>query len=241
MSLMQRREGAEQTGMPSPVARLSAPHASALNPSTLHPPTFSLRAFAPLRETFLPLLFASLLFAALCLPAQTFAQKTASIAAPAPTPDGAASVAALYAEAEGYARKKYEAFEREGIGYNEKLVEQVEREQRTLAARYAAEVAARDALAPGEVFHLGQLYNVADDPERAVGTMRRFLAENPRAASDEQHAALYVIALQTAKSGSPVEAEAALAEYLKVASPTAHERRYRLESALAASYRGRKQ
>jgi len=246
MRITHRRTGAKKTGVPPHGARLSARQASALRPFALrpfalHPSKSFLRACAPVRETFRPLLFASLLLATLCFPTPTFAQTAASIAAPAPSPDSATSVAALYAEAEGYARKRYEAFEREGIGYNEKLVEQVEREQRTLAARYAAEVASRAALDAREVFQLGQLYNVADDAVRAVQTMRRFLDANPRASRDEQQTALYVIALQTAKHDSPVEAEAALAEYLKAASPDDDEARYRLESALAANYRGRKQ
>ncbi|MDQ1558775.1 MAG: hypothetical protein QOD32_1835 [Pyrinomonadaceae bacterium] len=178
--------------------------------------------------------------AAFCCPAPTFAQN-ASVVSPVST-NGAASVAALYAEAEGYARKKYEAFEREGTGYDPKLVEQVEREQRALAARYAAEVAARGSLGAQEVFFLGQLYNVADDGERASATMFKFLAEHSPSASDrEKQTARYVIALQTAKKGALAEAETALAEYLKVAAPAAHEQRYRLESALATSYRARKQ
>ncbi|MDQ1590051.1 MAG: hypothetical protein QOG71_678 [Pyrinomonadaceae bacterium] len=178
--------------------------------------------------------------AAFCCPAPTLAQ-SASVASPAST-NGAASVAALYAEAEGYARKKYEAFEREGTGYDPKLVEQVEREQRALAARYAAEVEARGSLGAQELFFLGQLYNVADDGERAFATMFKFLAEHSPSASDrEKQTARYVIALQTAKKGALVEAETALAEYLKVAAPAAHEQRYRLESALATSYRARKQ
>ncbi|HLL13960.1 MAG TPA: TlpA disulfide reductase family protein [Pyrinomonadaceae bacterium] len=240
MKLSQRRKGAKKGGASTLDARLSF-----VRSFTLRPRTFFLRAFAPLRETFRAVLCASLALVALCSPAPAFAQeeeeqqRTASIAAPAS--DASASIAALYAEAEGYARKKYEAFEREGRGYDEKLVAQVEREQRTLAARYAAEVAARGALDAREVFQLGQLYNVAEDSERAVRVMRRFLAENPRAAPDERQIALYVIALQTAKSAPADEAEAALAEYLKVASPAAHEARYRVESALAATYRARKQ
>jgi len=52
-----------------------------------------------------------------------------------------------------------------------------------------------------------------------------------------------VIALQTARKGALVDAETALADYLKIAAPAAaaHEQRYRVESALAASYRARKQ
>ena len=236
MKLAQRRKGAKKHNAPTLDARFFF-----VNAFTLGPHAFFLCAFAPLRAAFRALIFASLAFLALSSSATALAQQSASIASPAST-DGAASAAALYAEAEGYARKKYEAFEREGIGYNGKLVEQVEREQRALAARYAAEVAARPALDAREVFHLGQLYNVAEDAERAVRTMRRFLDASSRATTgDERQTALYVIALQTAKSGATVEAEAALADYLKVAPPTAHEQRYRLESALAASYRGRKQ
>jgi thiol-disulfide isomerase/thioredoxin len=190
--------------------------------------------------------------ATLSLHAPTRAQSTASVASPAatsPSPERARDVAALYAEAEGYARKKYEAFEREGIGYEQKLVEEVEREQRALAARYAAEVAARDSREPlgaKEVFYLGQLYNVADDGERARATMSRFLAEHSQSASDvERQTARYVIALQTAKKGALAEAETALADYLKVdgahAAPVANEQRYRVETALAASYRVQKQ
>jgi thiol-disulfide isomerase/thioredoxin len=235
LRLAQRRKGAKNYGTPPPGARLFSRHSSILPSST-----FFLCAFAPLRESFRLALFTSFLLVALCCPAQTFAQSTASIAAPAP--DRGASVAALYVEAEGYARKKYEAFAREGIGYDQKLVEQVEREQRALAARYAAEVAARGSLGAREVFHLGQLYNVADDSERAVATMSGFLAEHSQSASDqEKQTARFVIALQAAKKGALADAEIALADYLKVAAPAAHEQRYRLESALAASYRGRKQ
>lgn len=201
--------------------------------------------FAPLREGFMPAIIALVFIAAPGLNAPTRAQSTASVASPATSVERSRDAAALYAEAEGYARKKYEAFEREGMGYDQKLVEEVEREQRALAARYAAEVAARDTHNPSrarEVFYLGQLYNVAEDGTRSVETMRRFLSEHPNASSDEQQTARYVIALQTAKKGALAEAETALADYLKLdGADAAHERRYRLETALAASYRGQKQ
>jgi thiol-disulfide isomerase/thioredoxin len=202
-------------------------------------------AFALRRETFTRLLFSSLVVASLySFAAPTRAQSAASIASPASaasSPERARAVAELYAEAESYARKKYEAFEREGIGYDQKLVEQVEREQRALAARYAAEVSARESLSAKEVLYLGQLYNIAEDGERAIATMRRFIAENVQATSDEQQAARYVIALQTAKEKDALaQAEAALQDYLKIAAPEA-ERRYRLETTLAASYRARRQ
>lgn len=234
----QRHRGAKKAGA-SFIALSASPRSYA----------FFLYAFALLRETFLPALFTLLVIVSLCFTVPTFAQSTASNALPAGAaatpPERAREVAALYAEAEGYARKKYEAFEREGLGYDQKLVEEVEREQRALAARYAAEVTARESRTPlsaREIFDLGQLYNVADDGEHASATMFRFLAEHTQSASgQEKQTARYVIALQTAKKGALVDAETALADYLTVAAPAAHEQRYRVESALAASYRARKQ
>ena len=241
MKLTQRRKGAKKTDASILDARDSSSSSKA-RVSFRRGSVFLLCAFAPLRATFFPVLFSSLVIVALCFSAQTFAQSTASIATPAAPLERARDAAALYAEAEGYARKKYEAFEREGIGYDQKLVEEVEREQRALAARYAAEVAARDTHGAKEVFYLGQLYNVAEDGTRSVEMMRRFLSEHPNASSDEQQTARYVVALQTAKKGSLPEAETALADYLKLSgAEAAHERRYRVETALAASYRGQKQ
>lgn len=255
MKLTHRRTGAQKAAASSPKTRASFSSFKTgaffkLRASSLRRDTFLLCACAPVREISLAALFSSLVIIALCFSAPARAQSTASVAPPASSSaeDRSRDVAALYAEAEAYARKKYEAFEREGIGYDQRLVEQVEREQRALAARYAAEVAARDARSPlgaKEVFYLGQLYNVADDGERAFATMFRFLAEHAQSASgEEKQTARYVIALQTAKKGALVAAEDALADYLKVAAPVApvaSEQRYRLETALAASYRGQQQ
>lgn len=215
------------------------------DPASFGARTFSLQpfasflcAFALQRESFPSLLISLVALILLNFATPTRAQSTASIATPAASPERARAVAELYAEAESYARKKYEAFEREGIGYDQKLVEQVEREQRALAARYAAEVSARESLSAKEVLQLGQLYNIAEDGERAVATMFRFLTEHSQSASiQDKQTARYVIALQTAKRGALADAEIALADYLKVAAPDADEQRYRLETALAASYR----
>jgi len=247
MKLTQRREGAKGRRKELKRASVRVERCRAERCRAL-----LLCAFAPLRETFPRLLISSLVVISLCgLPAQTHAQSAASVASPssasASSPERARDVAELYAEAESYARKRYEAFEREGIGYDQKLVEQVEREQRALAARYAASVSARESLSAKEVLYLGQLYNVADDGERASATMLKFLAEHSESASaQDKQSARYVIALQAAKSGALAEAETALADYLKAgateADPKANnERRYRLETALAASYRVRRQ
>jgi thiol-disulfide isomerase/thioredoxin len=150
---------------------------------------------------------------------------------------GDKSAAQLYEEAANYTRRKYEQLEREGFSYEPKLAVEVESEQRALAARNAAELAARGALTSGEKFYLGQLQSLAADSEHAVETMRAFLSAKPDATRDEQQIARFVVALNTARKGELDRAESALSDYLASDVPPSHERRYRLEMEFARSFR----
>ena len=152
-----------------------------------------------------------------------------------------ASAAVLYEAAAAYTRHKYEEYERQGVAYEPQLAAWAEQEQRDLAARSAAQLAARGSDAPDDLYYLAQLYSVAAQGERAVNTMRRYLAAQPERDAQRTQAALYVIALQTAKQNQLEAAETALADYLKIAAPAAHEQRYLLETAFAESYRASRQ
>src|SRR5207237_8712182 len=55
----------------------------------------------------------------------------------------AKTAAALFEEADNYARRKFEAFEKLKMPYDGQLKQKIEREQSDLAARYAATLAAR--------------------------------------------------------------------------------------------------
>jgi thiol-disulfide isomerase/thioredoxin len=147
------------------------------------------------------------------------------------------SAAQLYEEAASYTRRKYEELERAGFRYDAKLATEVETEQRALAARNAAALLAHSSLTNEDKFFLGQLQSLAGDSERAIETMRAFLAAKRDATHDEQQTPRFVIALETARKGPPDRAESALADYLAGDAPPSHERRYRLEMQLAQSYR----
>jgi thiol-disulfide isomerase/thioredoxin len=157
----------------------------------------------------------------------------------APASSSEKTAAQLYDEAASYTQKKYAELEREGFRYEPKLAAQVQTEQRAIAARNAALLAARASLTAEDEFYLGQLQSLADDSARAAATMRAYLRDHADAPRERQQTARYVVALASAKSAAPDEAEAALADYLVNDAPPSHERRYRLEMQFAESYRAR--
>ncbi|HEY0348819.1 MAG TPA: hypothetical protein VGC60_11775, partial [Pyrinomonadaceae bacterium] len=101
------------------------------------------------------------------------------------TPDAvqAKSAVQLFEETDNYARRKFEAFEKLKMPYDDQLKQKIEKEQRDLAARYATTLAARK-LNGNEVYYLGLLYNLAGKFDGAFDSMQRFLNENPTATGE---------------------------------------------------------
>jgi thiol-disulfide isomerase/thioredoxin len=180
--------------------------------------------------------------AALCLSANTSAQTDSVNAMRLTNGDTrTTSAAALYMEAAAYARRRYAELAQAGRTYNTNLVAQLEQEQRTLATRFAALVAARQPLGGTDEFYLGQLYSLADQSDNAVKTMRHWLREHAAAPPADAQTARFVIALQTAKQGQFPNAERVLNDYLAhEPTPPDWARHYQLEQAFAGGYRARK-
>ncbi len=177
---------------------------------------------------------------ALCAPASAPAQTDAVNAVRSATGDARTNAAALYMEAAAYAQHRYTELEQAGRAYNTNLGAQLAQEQRTLAARYAATVAAREPLAAADVFYLGQLYSLADQSESAIKTLRRWLKDHAESAPADTQTARFHIALQTAKAGQFPNAERVLNDYLAHEPTPDWARHYQLEQALANGYRTRK-
>jgi thiol-disulfide isomerase/thioredoxin len=151
-------------------------------------------------------------------------------------PNGAASASALYEEANGYTQKKYDEFERNRVPYDPTLAEKVRQEQRDLARRHAAQLAARAALSSADLYYLGRLYALAGNTDEALATMRRFLAEEPAPSGEQAQAARALIVIQSIKKNLLDEAASALADYARNEPQTPYER-FLLENGLAAAYR----
>jgi thiol-disulfide isomerase/thioredoxin len=140
----------------------------------------------------------------------------------------------LYEDANSYAAHKFAEFEKRKMPYDSTLAEKIRKEQRDVAARYAAALAARK---PGgkDVYYLGMLYNLARNSEGASENMRRYLQENPGATGQPAQDARAIIVIQAAKTDQLAEAEARLAEYVK-GEPQVTEDRYALENWMTSGY-----
>jgi thiol-disulfide isomerase/thioredoxin len=152
------------------------------------------------------------------------------------TPDAvqAKSAAQLFDEADNYARRKFETFEKLKMPYDAQLKQKIEREQRDLATRSAATLAARK-LNGNDVYYLGLLYNLAGKFDGAFDAMQRFLNENPTVTGEPAQNARAIVVIQAAKKGLLSEAEARLRDYAKN-QPQVADDRYSLENWLTVGY-----
>ena len=149
--------------------------------------------------------------------------------------DSAGDAARLYEEASVYARRKFDEFDRERLPFNPTLKRKVEQEQRELALRHAATLAARGPLKGTDLFYLGMLYALADKHDAAYDALGRFLADRTSAPADKAIEAQRVRVQSATKAGLLDEAETALAEYLRQ-EPSKPEELYLMENKLAAAF-----
>lgn len=165
--------------------------------------------------------------------ASTSANTTAeNPASPAPN-EAAKSAAALYEEANNYAKRKFEDYERRRLPYNEELRQTTQREQRQLAAKYAVQLAAQNP-ASDDLYYLGMLQLLATNTEGAGETMKKYLAL-PEKDTEKAQTARSITAVTAARRRNFDEAETYLKEYLKNA-PVKVSERVLIESELAENY-----
>src|SRR5260221_7239917 len=74
--------------------------------------------------------------------------------------------AQLYEEADAYAQKKFDDFEKRKMPFDARLADKIKQEQRDLATRNAVVLAARK-LQGKDVYYLGMLYNLARNYDAA--------------------------------------------------------------------------
>src|SRR6185503_14082490 len=67
------------------------------------------------------------------------------------------TAAELFEDADKYAKKKFDAFEKLKMPYDQQLVDKIKRQQRDLAFRYATQLAGRSP-AGQDLYYLGRLY-----------------------------------------------------------------------------------
>lgn len=155
--------------------------------------------------------------------------------------DGA-SLEQLFADASGYAKRKFTEYEQKKIRYSESLNLAALSEQKQLAAKYAAIGKTRQNLAGDDFYFLGMLNWMAENLDGAGENLRKFLAAEKAVAdtdTQKRQAARAVVAFVAARQKNFDEAEATLADYLKN-EPVKLKERALVERELTAAYRAAK-
>lgn len=150
------------------------------------------------------------------------------------------SAAALYNDAAGYAARKFQEFASKKLPYDPKLMEQTLKEQKELAARYAAQLGARPNLSSDDVYFLALLYNLSGNEEKTVETFKRFLAGNKETGGNHAQYARSILVQRLAEVNRLEEAESELADYIRF-EPRKVIERVPMEVALVSAYRKGKQ
>ncbi|MCA1591511.1 MAG: TlpA family protein disulfide reductase [Acidobacteria bacterium] len=120
---------------------------------------------------------------------------------------------ALYEEAEGFARRRFDEFAKTGVPYNQVLEQKILQERRELALRNVSRLSAHGPPQGLDLYYTGLLYTLADKNELALDSLRRFLAEDADAPPDLRQQARVRTVQQSAALGRAAEAEKFLAEY----------------------------
>jgi thiol-disulfide isomerase/thioredoxin len=160
------------------------------------------------------------------------------------TPDatGAATperpVKELYDEANGYFRKKGSEFDAKKIPATQERIDQVHKEQRELAARFAAEAESRKALSTDDRYYVGMLHWIALNLDGTVEELTKFVAA-PDADEERAQKARYTVVVSLAKQHKSESAETLFAEYL-AKQPVKPSEQWRMDVELAKAYESQK-
>ncbi len=167
------------------------------------------------------------------LAAHPFAQSGRTVVPLSPaSPD--LSIRSLFDEANGYSKAKFAEFEAKKVKYSEALRLQTEREQKQLAAKYAAVAEIRPGLSTEDLYYLGLLHWIAENLDGTNAALTKYLRA-VGVESEKAQTARSIVAVIAAKQRRLDDAAAAIAEYLKN-TPQKHGDRTRMEIELAKAY-----
>lgn len=187
------------------------------------------------------ILFAFLLFLGLTLAAAAQSGRITpnstvkTVSDSTPEPNAEKTPKDLYEEANNYAKQKFDEFKQKGFPFNDQLYQQTLREQRQLAAKYAALVVARENISTEDFYYAGMLHWIAENKDGAGENLRKF-CEAKDADGEMRQTARSVLVVLSARDKKFDEAEKTLADYLNNA-PVRPREVAKMESELAENYR----
>jgi len=160
-----------------------------------------------------------------------------------PTPSAAvlppstlpADARALYEDASKYVERKFDEFKLNRVPFSRALAAETFQQQRDLAARHAAKLAARGNLAGADHYYLGLLYDLAGKSAESIEPLRRFLASRPEGTKEQLQNARLILGEESAALKRFDEAERVLADYAR-GEPATPQGLFKLHHALARAY-----
>ena len=147
--------------------------------------------------------------------------------------DDSRAAQALYEEANNYVTNKYEEFNRRSISFDPRLEAATRQEQKELAARHAATLAAHGSPVGNNLYYLGLLYHLADNSDGALNSLRQFLASC--ATGEFAQTARSAIVVHALKKNLLADAESTLADYAQQ-QPQSQQERYGMETLAADAF-----
>ena len=151
-----------------------------------------------------------------------------------PAAAGDKTVKQLFEEANTYLKTKLTEFEVKKIPFSDNLLKQTQREQKQLAAKYAALAVTRTALAGEDFYYFGLLHWLAENLDGTAENLGKYVALEAKEPEKAQ-TSRSILTVVLAKQKKLDEAEAMLAEYLKT-EPRKPRERARMENEMAKAY-----
>lgn len=140
----------------------------------------------------------------------------------------------LFTEVSDYATIKFKELEKSKTPYSQPQHEQILREQKMMAARYAAELATRADLPASDFYFLGLLQNLSTNYEGAIESFKKFLASEKPDDEKAQRSRFLLVAASIMKNDLP-QAESSMADYHK-GTPVKQKDLSELESMIARAH-----
>ncbi len=155
-----------------------------------------------------------------------------------PTTTAELTVKQMFDEANTYNKTKFAEYETRKVPYSEKLRIQTEREQKQVAARYAAIAATRMSSTGEDLYYAGLLHWIAENLDGTSETLRKYL-EAGNTTGEKAQTARSIVAIIAAKQKNFEQSLSFIAEYAK-SQPLKLSERTRMASELAKAYIGEK-
>lgn len=149
------------------------------------------------------------------------------------------SVKEMFDEANKYRDAKFEEFASKKIPFNERLRMQTEREQRQLAAKFAAAASTRTGLTAEDIYYLALLHWIAENLDGTSETLRKYLASDQKTPERVQTARSLLVVV-AAKQKKFDDALTVLTDYQR-SEPVKPSEKLRMNTEIAKAYLADKQ